>query len=329
VKRVPALDGLRGLAALAVVAGHTLYVYWLGPVAVDVFFALSGFLIGGILLDTVGDAGWWPRFLLRRVLRIWPLYFAVLLVIGLTDRWAVTPTQTPWWLLVTFTVNFSPLLGDFNWRPPVGVLWSVAIEEQAYLLLPILVRWCRPKLLPGAVFLLACLSACLRRQFGWGAWWYPPYAPGSLLLYWDHMTFARMDGILAGVLAAWAMRQRFRFPGHPLPWIAGLLLVANGPAPAAAALVLALAQGALPAVDRVLRLKPLLFLGRISYGVYLLHPFVVAASARVTSLHGIPLFGAVTAATLVLAYVSWTWFEAPIQRWGGSRLPARQGAVAA
>ncbi len=153
-RHIPSLDGLRGLAILMVMLLHGFEVnpgssrllhiiaelLNCGRYGVDLFFVLSGFLITGILIDTRHDAHYFKRFFGRRALRILPLYYAVLLLLL-----ALTPIvhfawqgMAPYFLL--YIQNFRPIqLNDFTLYPgPVGLyhLWSLAIEEQFYLVWP-------------------------------------------------------------------------------------------------------------------------------------------------------------------------------------------------
>src|SRR5256885_15251606 len=102
---MPVLDGQRGVAILVVFFNHAIAgplrsstlpidvaartVAYTGWVAVDLFFLLSGFLITGILLDTRGQPGWWPNFIARRALRIFPLYYGALTVLFVLLPWLV------------------------------------------------------------------------------------------------------------------------------------------------------------------------------------------------------------------------------------------------
>ncbi|HLL88149.1 MAG TPA: acyltransferase, partial [Tepidisphaeraceae bacterium] len=161
----PALDGLRGLAILLVMVSH--YVAppagggrWglvfrraadAGWVGVDLFFALSGFLITGILLDAKGKPGFFRNFFARRTLRVFPLYYGVLFVVcvllpalGLL-KLGVPLSQRWLWLYAT---NLFPLLrsadgaGFFfpnSWDLQFGHFWSLAVEEHFYLAWPLVV----------------------------------------------------------------------------------------------------------------------------------------------------------------------------------------------
>jgi peptidoglycan/LPS O-acetylase OafA/YrhL len=155
---IPVLDGIRGLAVLLVVFNHLdavlrppftpadqLFVRlsgttWLG---VDLFFVLSGFLITGILLDAKGAPGYFRTFYLRRTLRIFPLYYAFLLAIfvvlplaGVTLVNEATRAQQGWY----WTYLSNVLFARENLIPyTTGHLWSLAVEEQFYLVWPLVV----------------------------------------------------------------------------------------------------------------------------------------------------------------------------------------------
>ena len=196
---IPALSGLRGLAALAVVASHTdMHSLAFGTYGVDCFFAISGFLIGGILLDTAGSPGWVGRFYLRRTLRIWPLFFAVLAITVLAN-----PSPRPdGWMTWVFLENFRGLAHPHD--PLVfGIFWTLAVEEQVYLLLPPVIRWTRRSRLPF-VLVAVCFVAPLVRVHGWYAWRHGQ----AVECCWYIMTAGRLDSFAVGVLAAWVMRER-------------------------------------------------------------------------------------------------------------------------
>ena len=164
---IPALDGLRGIAIILVMLHHftyyrptagidaligsVLFFCWTG---VDLFFVLSGFLITGILLDTRDSERYFTTFYARRTLRIFPLYYLVLflafvvlpqfpavhsVLVGQTHD---SPPQWPYWFYVT---NFS--IADRGWvHGWVDVAWSLAIEEQFYLVWPLVIWLCPPRL---------------------------------------------------------------------------------------------------------------------------------------------------------------------------------------
>ena len=132
---------------------------WMG---VDLFFVLSGFLITGILVDTKNERGYYRTFIMRRVLRIFPIYYAVLIVFSFIapffkpTSW-FTEYQVYFW---TYTCNYLFLKHGFFW--PLGHFWSLAIEEQFYLLWPIVIYFLKPKQVALLSLSLIILSVCLR-----------------------------------------------------------------------------------------------------------------------------------------------------------------------
>lgn len=145
------LDGVRGLAILMVICSHAFesnynsggflirtigHVLFYGFFGVDLFFVLSGFLITGILYDSVNDRGYFRKFYARRALRIFPLYYGVLAVCLLLTR----PLHLHWgdmgWLLAFYLQNLHPMkIMSFSPGAPIGLFhfWSLAVEEQFYL----------------------------------------------------------------------------------------------------------------------------------------------------------------------------------------------------
>jgi len=218
--RIPALDGVRGLAALMVLFCHfwfwdvwkshwwyeVVHSGWLG---VDLFFVLSGFLITGILLDSKGKARYFAGFYRRRVLRIFPLYyFAILLSlfsILLIDRrpdMAFNGYDSLAWYF-TFLPNVATALkGDWPYQTYwVGLahLWSLAVEEQFYLLWPLVVL-----LLPRRGLALLC-GVMIFAGYYLRVW-----TDGVFGEQWSEasyvLPYCRMDGLAAGSLLAVSTR---------------------------------------------------------------------------------------------------------------------------
>jgi peptidoglycan/LPS O-acetylase OafA/YrhL len=241
--RVPVFDGVRGVAILAVIVYHSLEVYgtpadrfvshftsagWLG---VDLFFVLSGFLITGILLDTKGEGGFFRNFYARRTLRIFPLFYATVFVmafalpiihsLGPMTSGSSSDTFDRLWRnqlwLWTYTHNFLQARGPHN-LPGLGHLWSLAVEEQFYLLWPLVV-FVTPRRRILAVALGTSLAVIILRgalaAAGVDAW---------SLRQW---TFTRADALLLGGAAAiiirtpavWARVRR---------WVTPVFLTAMG-----------------------------------------------------------------------------------------------------
>ena len=161
--RIPALDGLRGIAILLVLLRHSVFEFhpnskffshllvagrlsWSG---VDLFFVLSGFLIGGILLDAIASPRYFKTFYVRRAYRILPLYAVVMALFSLryvTSHGSAGPlgsfshSPIPWASYVTFTQNiWMAWLGTFG-VGAVAATWSLAVEEQFYLTVPFIIR---------------------------------------------------------------------------------------------------------------------------------------------------------------------------------------------
>ncbi len=219
-KRLKSLDGLRGIAVLAVVAFHTLRIEsprglagglwaavqestWAG---VDLFFVLSGFLITGILLDSRDERGYFINFYARRTLRIFPLYYAVLGValilvptlVGLSHLPSLYPRllQNQFWLW-TYLANFLQAR-EAHTLPGFGHFWSLAVEEQFYWFWPLVVFWTPRKLLLQLCLALCCILPVLRfalLEAGVHPW---------ALRQW---TFTRFDTLLFGAVVAILIRD--------------------------------------------------------------------------------------------------------------------------
>ena len=228
--RIPALDGLRGIAILLVLLRHSIFgvgtvlageprsrliagllaagqLTWSG---VDLFFVLSGFLIGGILLDARDSPRYFQTFYLRRSYRILPLYFVAMGVLLFTHLpWYALlagpgrfrPLEIPSWAYTTFTQNFwMARLGTFG-LISASVTWSLAIEEQFYLTVPLLIRRIQIRYLP-AVLVAVIVGAPLIRVLIRSMF----RDNGGIACY--VLTPARADALSLGVLCALLVRRR-------------------------------------------------------------------------------------------------------------------------
>jgi peptidoglycan/LPS O-acetylase OafA/YrhL len=232
---IPELDGIRGLAIGMVVFYHYAIqtfalqhgsVSWyvllpgrLGWTGVDLFFVLSGFLIGGILLDARNSPNYFQVFYRRRFFRIVPayaLFFLCFLSLSWLNKMALAPkldwiTQNPlpWYSYVLFLQNFWMAFGNV-WGPPVtSITWSLAVEEQFYLTLPWLLRRLNRKRLVQ-VLLEGILLAPLLRLALYSLW-------PRLSNAWFVLMPCRMDALLFGVVAAIALREpswKLRLENH-------------------------------------------------------------------------------------------------------------------
>jgi peptidoglycan/LPS O-acetylase OafA/YrhL len=359
--RIRELDGVRGLAIFLVLVWHYLLCQVQAPPplfrflmmtwsGVDLFFVLSGFLIGGILLDHRHAANYFSVFYRRRICRIFPIYYLWLLLfvllvpfrgslgLGGAEAWLFNRAM-PLWSYATFTQNFlQARAGIFgaNW---LAVTWSLAIEEQFYLVLPLIVRFVPDRLLPFLLAPFIVIAPLVRTVlYGPSAAWY------SLLI-------CKSDALVLGVLCAWFLRQprssERMTSAAPLLRIVlfacgGFVLLAQY-APetktltiltptllALAYTALILIAAALPAspIARLMRVRWLAWLGMISYGTYILHEPVLGLVYGVMR-HDWPHFvtmrdlvvpAVALVVTLAVAAASYRWFERPIleygRRWG-------------
>jgi peptidoglycan/LPS O-acetylase OafA/YrhL len=346
--RQPGLDLLRALAVLWVVLYH-LASYGIalpgavdhGWMGVDLFFVLSGYLIGGQLLRPYAAGGRpsWRRFLLRRALRVLPAYLAVLAIYAAVPAVRESPGLRPLWQFFTFTVNLVPDSG----RLAFSHAWSLCVEEHFYLLLPPIV-WLLARY-PGArrtaLFALAVFAGgMLLRGWLWqqdvGPYLGVSGADGFLarfvaLIY--NPTYARLDGLLVGVMLAavrafrpgwWAwMRQR----GSML-MVAGLAILALAmqfklDSHAGVVLVfplVAVGFGCLlvAASERGWRVPGAAFVAAIAFSLYLSHKavFHVLRAQCGDALTGSDTlaFGVYMAAALVVATLLYLTVERPFLR---------------
>ena len=366
-QRIPELDGLRGAAILLVVLCHyiasaehmplgfflhrlfqALAIGWSG---VDLFFVLSGFLIGGILLESRESPRYFQTFYLRRVHRILPIYYSWLLLYGIF-RFTAGYFSPGWSLLsssdyegisgyIVFIQNcfyFRPRL-EWIW---LGATWSLAVEEQFYLVAPPLIRLFSLRSLTVVLTAAVLLAPFLRFVIF-------HFAPEHSFL----VTFAmpcRADTLGLGILAAIGWRDaKFRayLASHPrfLYWTS--LALALGAAALGWWLVhpvslvtatvgyswLALFYCSLMLLllaepgcflGRMMRLKPLIALGTISYCIYIIHVpidylahrFILHGEPQIYDLTGVlvTIFAAIL--TWIIASISWKWFEKPLIRRG-------------
>jgi len=333
---VPALDGIRAVAAVIVVAFHARIGFVNGDLGVDVFFVLSGFLITGILLRSGSNGHMnYAAFYRRRALRLLPAYFAVLVVSVVSDR--------IWDAGGTLKGAFFSFFYVSNWAAAAGIgmglmahTWSLAIEEQFYLLWPLTLmatlRWARGRrgattgavaaLLVGAnISVLVCWLAGASVSFTWNSTLSRStelLAGGLLALivsYWwqpgGSRTSARAIGAGGiGALVALCVVGNIDVVN---PWVEILLqwpLVTV----LTVTLIVACISSATNPAQRLLATRPLVSTGKVSYGLYLWHfPVFVLLDSIVGLEYWWPrLLGLVI--TAVLTTASYRYIEQPFLR---------------
>jgi peptidoglycan/LPS O-acetylase OafA/YrhL len=365
--RIPELDGLRGVAITLVIVMHyftaAVMAYRPHPLAylqiatrlswsgVDLFFVLSGFLIGGILLDARGSANYFKVFYVRRACRILPVYLAFCGGIVFC-YFFVFPSHRPlmdwlfgspmpWYSYSTFTQNIWMSRLNYFGPASLSILWSLAVEEQFYLTLPAVIRFVRSPLLPYV------LGAGILAAPAFRIW---------IILFRSHSQIApyvllpsRMDGLLLGVLVAYLFRKpgfwEAAYSRRKALWglfaflAAGLVYFTSTSSsfstPTAsigydwlalfylAALILALVDKQ-SWLARMLRWRWLMALGTIAYSAYLCHYVIYGLCmayirGHVGGLDNLPdLLVTLFALGLVILFasLSWRYFEKPIVRWG-------------
>jgi peptidoglycan/LPS O-acetylase OafA/YrhL len=319
LKREPALDGLRAIAALMVVVFHTEAPFLQGGyLGVDVFFVLSGFLITSLLRRELAERGRIDvlAFYLRRARRLYPALLFMLA--GFLAFAALWPGRG--WEAIVAVLYLSNFARAATGEPLVlGHTWSLAVEEQFYLLWPLLLP-----LLRWPLFVLPVLYVALT-AFRWALGWdvgYPLHASGRVL--------GALLTYLPPVPARWAWPALVTIAACavalPFPSIAGLTVGITLAELASAVLISAALQPG-GAVRVLLSCPPLVGLGLISYAIYLWHYPIIYVLKRLYSWETTLLFA--MPCTIFMAWVSFVAVERwlmPSTRQGPATSRARLGA---
>jgi peptidoglycan/LPS O-acetylase OafA/YrhL len=298
---MPELDSLRGVAILMVLFYHgfasrygTEGLYELprfvaeltGPgwAGVNLFFALSGFLITGILLESKPRPDYYGRFYSRRALRILPAYYGLLLLLAVFGRYALIGESISWKFLGLSAVYLANITVLLSVPMQFGVLWSLAVEEHFYLLWPVVVRRLRSRSIALFALLIAASAAGARIitfRLGYDCFAHYTWlvadglAFGSFLAILIRTPFGTRTGLklasLIAVLASVALILVDRPFHHPLFGGALHITALNLVCTATVAITLLLGTGSWRfLIDR----RILRFFGDISYGLYLIHMMV-------------------------------------------------------
>lgn len=310
-KHLPALDGIRGIAILMVILVHSLSIlrdvgvapyFGFGWIGVDLFFVLSGFLITRILLDTRSDSSYYRRFYIRRGLRIWPLYYvylivSLLLVHVLTKVHAHSPGDfgsggtpsiaSPLWMYLFFIQNLC-WTSLFSAKDAMAVTWSLCIEEHFYLAWPVCVRKFSLATLKYGLIALLIASPFLRigaiyllRDYPYSTWFqtitrFTPLhldaisAGCSLCLFWPKLcslpwrfqlfTGTFLFGLASTIFCIFFQQNKvvysFCFSSLAIMFVGLVGMALNG------------------WLNTVFTNSFLRYVGKISYGLYLIHPYI-------------------------------------------------------
>ena len=332
-RHMPELDGIRGIAILAVMLSHAgPMIIWGGITSkilvsvmmpgwsgVELFFALSGFLITGILLRTKMALNYFSSFYARRVLRIFPVYYLTLSVV------LVLAAHNAWWNSMIPALGHTRLSYYFylqNWPAfwahghelranVIGHFWSLAVEEQFYLVWPLVVLLLPERLLLRICIVLLSLALPFRILFF--------HKIGGDYGF-IHLTITRIDGLLVGAIGAilthrmgkiplWVVYSALSLGGAIIGYIAlfhhhelvatyrymetagftGFALLSGG--------LIGLSQYPRPRLLRVLRARWLTKIGKYSYGIYVFHIPIYAVVERLAR----TVFGVVLPLRLTLA----------------------------
>jgi peptidoglycan/LPS O-acetylase OafA/YrhL len=306
-RNLVALDGLRGLAILMVMFAHAVdgippggsmvnqivqHSFTLGWAGVDLFFVLSGFLITGILLETRECTNYFSSFYCRRALRIFPLSYSFLLMAFLVFPYVVQsnflPIPADRWLYPCYLMNWHALWKDHMHANILGHFWTLCVEEQFYVIWPLVVLALRPRLLLRLLLVLEVAIVSGRASWVW------IHGPSRALAF---ATITRMDGLILGAVCALVVR-RFQLPRRVIGFLpsigafwlsgfvvgyqlagdtrresfvlsAGVVFLAIGFA--AILMYAVLTNSESTWLQKWLRYRPLTRLGKYSYGIYMFH----------------------------------------------------------
>jgi peptidoglycan/LPS O-acetylase OafA/YrhL len=349
------LDALRAFAVLAVLVSHfspttsKLYALTrlidLGGLGVRLFFVLSGFLITGILLrskrycekDGLPILRAFRQFYARRVLRIFPLFY---LVLGLAAVLNVPPVRQTFGWHAAFLTNFYMFF--HGWKGATNHFWSLAVEEQFYLVWPWVILLVSRRRLHAAILVTIAVGPLFRLFFGLGT----GTAAGSVAT--PILPLSCLDTLGVGALLALRKDQSAGQQSREYPfgkagmllgfaalavfvllramneaWTIGYAAFDLGAALLAGWVVLRASTGFHGRIGKLLELKPLIYLGTISYGIYVYHNFIPYVMYKTLGLRSItdllrlpyawPLDSLLEAGIAIsVAALSWNFFERPI-----------------
>ncbi len=350
----PELDGIRGISILLILFFHCRdiaspqnfpeYLYTkfaeTGWVGVELFFVLSGFLITGILLDTYSQKKYFLNFYMRRILRIFPLYYAVIISVTLISQFVQidsfnqtsTVAQLSYWLYLQNWVH----LFDLNPTAILSHSWSLAVEEQFYLIWPALILFAARRNTVGKLCIFTIVLAFIARA-GLVRLNLPAYfftisqidilALGAcvaiLFRHYGSLKPLRLPAIIlaltsGAIIALVTVRERGFFLNNGMVLLIGLLPLAIL---FSSFLIIVLTSNHQGVLRIFLQNRWLRFLGKISYGVYIFHWPIRILLGQIWPkdaygfwVNQLGFVTSVTACSIAIAWLSFQYFETRILR---------------
>jgi peptidoglycan/LPS O-acetylase OafA/YrhL len=334
------LNGLRAIAALLIMFGHTTGLFSFGfnlPLlivgfdGVTLFFVISGFLITYLLLKEKEKNGKISigKFYMRRILRIWPIYYLMIgvgLLISLADaRYTGEFLTKSSFFYIFFAANI-PFI--FHQSIPMIVhYWSIGVEEQFYLFWPWLMKFSGKFLITKILFFI--VTFFIIKSLLW-------YLKGIDYWLYDLMSVTRFHCMLTGALGAVIFYRNYdkiirlisHFSIQLISWILAALIAMNIlilPAPLTAEITAVISLfiiiGQVQGKNKIpvnLEKEWLDFLGKISYGIYVIHPFVILLFVYLYKnlnlnfyLQNFVVYSSVLILTVLFSYLSYNYFEKP------------------
>jgi peptidoglycan/LPS O-acetylase OafA/YrhL len=366
-RRIKELDGYRGMAVALGLFFHYVrygivarppqllgYLYSTTPIdwsGMELFFILSGFLIAGILMDTRKSPNYFKTYYIRRACRIMPVYFLFLGLVAIAFHFVYRPvgkpldwvfaTSLPWYSFLSFGQNFWMARLNEIGPPILAITWSLAVEEQFYISLPLIIRFVRRSTLPYIFSAGIILAPIIRVLI---VYKYPGHLWATYVLL-----PSRMDSLCLGALCAyylreprvwdWLVKNRSTLWKVLLGLVAGMPLVSSQGIPFTllwitagigwmsafyvTVLLLVLTKSG-SFFSRAMRLPMFTGLGTIAYSVFLFHLGIYCLCMWALTGHGwivnswkdfeVVLLS--VAITIGFCKLLWRFFEKPIIRWG-------------
>lgn len=329
------IDGLRTLAVLPVVFFHVgVPGFYGGFVGVDIFFVISGYLITGIIFRELQDNSFSIfRFYRRRILRIFPALFVMLLAVASIAYQAFMPSELAAFgrSMVSTGLFYSNIeffqqagyFGPSSHDLPLLHTWSLAVEEQFYIVWPVLLLLAANGGKSRTVGLTIAATVC---SFIASVWWLPRNPDATFYLphtrAWELLVGAVLavqlvpglqqrwlrSAVATAGLAAILFSIKFFNQGLPFPGASALVPVLG------AAAIIAAGTGGNSWVGQLLSLPPMVFIGKISFSLYLWHWPVMVFSRTFGLLEQTPWAKIVeVAVSMLLAVASWWWVERPFR----------------